>query len=61
MVKKHVLTVRINKDTYERAKAIAYHTPGLTLGEFVEQAIAKYQAEYEAYPTENIKLKRGPR
>lgn len=58
---KHVLTVRINKDTYDRAKAIAYHTPGLTLSAFVEQAMAKYQAAFDEYPIENIKLKRGPR
>ncbi len=61
MENKTTLTIRIKDSTYERAKVIAYYTPGLTLSEFVQVAMDKHALEYDEYPDKKVILKKGPR
>lgn len=61
MEKKITVSVRIKNSSYQRAKLIAYYTPGLTLGEFVETAMDLYSKEFPEYADKKVHLKKGPR
>lgn len=60
-MEKKSFTIWINIKSYERAKSIAYHTPGLTISQFVEDAIDLYQKQFENNPRVLTEIKRGRR